>query len=232
MTTLSIPISKAGKQDKSPVCLDFEFNMEEYSDDQLKQLFIEGFKSILNSKMSKSADFPAPSNLEGAELEEARTNALTQAAKNLDDFKTGKLVKRGTAKTASKEAKEVITEAKRQCKEVVRDRLKAAKVRISTVSAKDITAAAEKLFAEREAFYIAKAKAAIAEREAEAQADAEIVDANLPKADPAKEAKLEAEKAARKTVSSAKQAGMTTKRAKGKVPVARKGDNPAIHTAH
>ncbi len=182
--------------------------------------------------MSKSADFPAPSNLEGAELEEARNNALTQAAKNLEDFKSGKLVKRGTAKTASKEGKEVLTEALRQCKEVVRDRLKAAKVRISTVAAKDITEAAKKLLSEREAFYIAKAKTALAERAEEAEVDADTVDTILPKADPAKVAKLEAEKAARKTVSSAKQAGMTAKRAKGKVPVARKGDVSAQQTAH
>lgn len=227
MTTLSIPISKAGKG----AVLDVDFNMEDYDDEQLKQLFTEGLKAILNARMSK---LPAPTKLEGAELDEARETALTQAAANLADFKSGKLVKRGTAsKSSSKEAKEVLTEALRQCKEVVRDRLKAAKVRISTVAAKDITAAAKKLLAEREEFYISKAKAALTEREADAASEADIVDANLPQPDPALVARAEKEKAEKKAVTSAKQAGMPAKRAgKGKGPVPpRKGDTP-VHTSH
>jgi hypothetical protein len=224
MATLSIPISKAGKG----VNFDVEFDMEAMPDDTLKAIIVEGLKAMLNARMSK---LPAPSTIKDAtELELAKEEALAKAAENWADLQAGKLTKRTTGAKASKEGKEVLTEALRQCKEVVRDRLKAARVRISTVAAKDITAAAQELLKSRNDFYIAKAKQAIADR----IADAEGTEIALPKEDPKKVAELEAEKATRKAATSAKQAGMTTKRAgKGKGPVPpRKGDTPSHQTAH
>jgi methionyl-tRNA synthetase len=231
MATLSIPISKAGKGATFEVdSSDLDEAMDS-NPELMKALIVEGLKSFLNSRMSKLA---APTKLEGEDLVAAKTEALAKAAENYADLKAGKLVKRTTSKSSSKEAKEVLTEALRECKEVVRDRLKAAKVRISTVAAKDITAAAKKLFAEREEFYISKAKSTLSKREAEAQSEAEVVDAALPQPDPKLVAKLEAEKVERKAATSVKQAGMVTKRAgKGKGPVPpRKGDTPAHQTQH
>jgi hypothetical protein len=230
MTTLSIPISKAGKGAVFTVeSEDLEAAMDQ-NPELMKALIVEGLKSFLNSRMSKLA---APTKLEGAELAEARTEALAKAAENYDDFKSGKLVKRTASKSSTSEKKEVLTEALRQCKEVVRDRLKAAGKRISTIAAKDVTAAAKLLLASREDFYIAKAKAALAERTAEDTAEVDIL--SLVKEDPKLVAKLEAEKAERKKETlSAKQAGITTKRAgKGKAPVPpRKGDTPSHVTSH
>jgi predicted DNA-binding protein len=229
MTTLSIPISKAGKG----VTFDIESEDVEAMLDSnpglMQAMVFEYFKTMLNAKMSK---LPAPTKLSGEEAETAKTEALAKAAENYAEIKSGKVAKRTTSKSASKEPKEVLTEALRQCKEVVRDRLKAAKKRISTVPAKLITEAAKKLLAEREEFYIAKAKAAIDARLAEDTAEVDVL--SIAQEDPKKVAELEAEKAKRKAETLSKtQAGLPLKRAgkgKGPVPV-RKGDTPA-HTAH
>jgi predicted DNA-binding protein len=193
---------------------------------------------MLNLGMSK---LPATKELTGEALEAAQAKAMEVAEANFAAIEDGsKIGKRsGKAKSKAKEDQKVINEALRLCREVVRDRLKAAGIRLNTRKASEITEAAKRYFAEREDFYIAKAKTNLAEREAEVEAngDAEFVDAILPKADPKKLAKLQAEKAERSAEAAARAAaGYPTKRgrkaksARASVPT-RKGDTPQ-HASH
>ena len=233
MATLSIPITKAKGKTFDIDEADINTMMDE-NPSLIKEAFKVYFSVMLNLGMSK---LPATKELKGEELEQAQEVALAKAKENFEAIKDGsKIAKRGAsgASKSSKAPKEILTEALRQCKEIIRDRLKAKKVRISTVAAKDITAAAKKLLAEREEFYLAKAKATLDERAAEANGEADTVDADLPKPDAKLVAKAEKEKAERKAATSAKQAGMTEKRAgkgkKGPIPP-RRGDTPQ-HVSH
>lgn len=223
MAILQIPISKGGKGAFFAVDTNDLDEAFDSNPDLMTQVITEGLKTILNSRMSKATEFPAPTKLEGADLEEAKSKALAKAAENYDDFKAGKLSKK--SKAATTEKKEVLTEALRLAKEVVKDKLKANKVRISTVAAKDITAAAKALLeADRDTF-VEKAKANLSERSATPSA---IDILALVKPDPKLVAKAEREKAEKKQERSlsAKQAGIP--KARGKV-APRRGDQPTAH---
>lgn len=207
-----IPITKAGKGVFLTVS---DEDVNALPAEVFQMVMKEGLKVVLNSRMSKLA---APSKLEGEQLEEAKTQALEAAQKNLDDLKAGKLVKRGTgsSKTAGV-ARAVMTEAMRLAKDFAKDLIRKAGMKISHVPAKDITAAA-KQFVEDDPSYIERATANLAER---AKLPTTVDISALIKESPKLKAEAEARNAAKKEkVLSAKQSGLVAKvtGTKGKVP--------------
>lgn len=222
MATLQLPISKAGKG----VTLDLtEAEFQEIqdifnSDTQLgKELLLDclkrGLAEVANSRMGK--EILAPSKLTGKALEDNKAAALAKARQNIEDYKAGKLLKKTTSKSTV--PAKVLTEARRLAREVIKDTLKANKVPLSQVAAKDITALATKMVADDPSF-VDQAKINLAERETAPKVGIDIL--AFIKRDPVKVAKAEAEKAERAKQLSAKQAGLP-KKGQGKVVPSRKG---------
>lgn len=202
MTTLNIPIAKAGKGVTFAVA-DVEDLFGTLDPADQLEIIAAGLEKKLNSRMTSSKDYPAPSKLEGDEAAEVKTKALNKAEENLRDLKAGKLRSKGSTRKTT-EKREVITEARRLAKEVVKNELRKADVKISHVKPSEITAAANSLIEEDPSF-IAQAKANLAER---TTVKSKIDIAALVKTDPALVAKAEKAKAERKAQLSAKQAAL------------------------
>jgi hypothetical protein len=203
---IQIPITKAGKGVMFAVDAD-DINLLE--PEVFAMIVKEGLKVLLNLKMSK---LDAPSKLEGDALEENKAKALELAAKNLEDLKQGKLIKRGTSgrPTASGQPREVVTEAMRLAKDFVKDAIRRAGMKISLVAASQITAAAKQQLESDPSLY-EKAKANLEER-AKIQLPGDI--SALIKESPKLKAEAEAKSAAAKEKRlSAKQAGLPAKQA-------------------
>jgi UDP-N-acetylglucosamine enolpyruvyl transferase len=150
------------------------------------------------------------------------------AEANVQDIYSGNVKITGQAK-AEKVTGKVMTEAMRLARNLVKDAMKANKIKISTVKASDITAAAKK-FIEADPTIIESAKKNLAAREA---TPTKVDIMSLIHVDPALVAKAEAKAAAAKADKplSAKQAGKVAPRAKTKPPVTA----PTVahgHTAH
>ena len=225
MATLNIPITKAGKNVTFEVDTDVFNTLMETNTALALELVAEGFKAILNKRMTTG--FDAPSKLEGKALEEQKAAALSKAQQNLDDFIAGKLSSRKASGKAKGVERAVMTEAMNLARSVVKDRIRKAGKRPSLVATKDITAAAKKLVEADESF-IETAKATIAER-AKVQTEVDLDD--FIKEDATLVAKADKAKAERKSQLSAKQAGKPASRAKGKVPP-RRPEMSAGSTAH
>jgi|SRR5690348_9870485 len=221
MAILQIPIAKAGKGVTFAVDTDVFNELMADNPEAAMRIVEEGFKAILNSRMSKLA---APSKLEGADYEANKAAALAKAEENLDDLKAGKLVKRASTAKATGVDRAVMTKAVQLARDVIRGELRKAGVKISHVAPREITEYAKQQVAENPK-YIEDAKALIAEA-AEIKPSVDI--ASVIKLDPKRVAKAEKEKAARKEERqlSAKQAGIVGKR--GKAPPRR----PQEQTAH
>ena len=203
MAILQIPITKAGKGVTFSVDTD---EINELPVEVFARIVEEGMKVLLNSRMSK---LEAPSKLEGAALESAKTAALAKAAENLSDLKAGKLVKRSASAKASTVDRAVMTEALRLAKEVVKNEIRKAGEKPSHYAASQITAMAKEVL-EADDSYLATAKANIDSRTAIV-----VPKLTIQKPDATKVAKLEADKADKQKQLSAKQAGLP---GKGKVP--------------
>lgn len=213
MATLNIPISKGGKDCTFALDTDVFNQLMTDNPELAQEIVAEGFKTILNKRMTTG--FDAPSKLKGEALEKQREAALAKAQQNLDDFVAGNLSSRKASTKAKGIDRAVMTEAMNAAKAVVRDLIRKAGKRPSLVAAKDITAAAKRLV-EDDPSYIEAAKATIAER---AQIKASVDLGDLLKEDATLVAKADKAKAERKAQLSAKQAGKPEKRAKGgKVP--------------
>lgn len=159
MAILQIPITKAGKGVTFSVDTD---EINELPAEVFARIVEEGMKVLLNSRMSK---LEAPSKLEGAALESAKTAALAKAAENLSDLKAGKLVKRSASAKASTVDRAVMTEALRLAKEVVKNEIRKAGEKPSHYAASQITAMAKEVL-EADDSYLATAKANIDSRTA------------------------------------------------------------------
>lgn len=223
MATLNIPITKAGKGVNFELDTDVFNQLMTDNPELALEVVAEGFKTILNKRMTTG--FDAPSKLEGKALEDQKAAALAKAQQNLDDFVAGKLSTRKAGGKAKGVERAVMTEAMNVAKAVVRDRIRKAGKRPSLVAAKDITAAAKRLVEADESF-IENAKATIAER-AKVQTSVNLDD--LIKEDATLVAKADKAKAERKAQLSAKQAGKPSKRA-GKAPPRR--PEMSASTAH
>jgi len=206
-----VPISKAKRS--------IEVDESDLSDEMFKLVVAEGLKVLLNAKMSTIKT----TGKEGEELANLQAEAYAKAETNLSDLKAGKVSKGRATSKITKDGKKiagpVLVEARRRAKEIVRNELRAANVRISLVAASDITKAAN-AFLETDAGQqiIVDAEAAIAAR-AGVKSGLNILD--MVKESPILVKRAETEKAERKSVSSAKQAGKPKVRASGKVPPAK-----------
>lgn len=175
-------------------------------DDVYREALMQGLKVIAERAMSKITKEAYPNETERKAAIKAKAEA------NVQDMYDGKT--KITGKAAVKKASgAVMTEAMRLARNLVKDAMKANKIKISTVKASEITAAAKALI-EADATIIPTAEANLKQRE---QTPLKIDITSLIHADPALVAKDEAKKAAAKANKplSAKQAGKVAPRAKG-----------------
>lgn len=196
MAILNIPVTKAGRK--------IEVDSETLPEDMYQLALEEGLKAILNRGMTKITT----KDLEGDELRAAQEAAYAKAEENRAKLYAGD-VRKGRATATTKDGKKVssaiLIEARRLAKNVVKDQLKAAKVVLRTVPAAKITEIANELIA-NDPSYIAQAETNLASR-AEVKPAVDLSDFIAHAADPKLVAKVEAEKAERKTSLSATQAG-------------------------
>lgn len=204
MAKLQVPVSKG----KGVV----EFDTETLPDAVFREAMIQGLKVLLNRGMTKIVKG-------GYASEDAyHEAAMAKAQENAANINAGKIRIMGAK--ADKASGKAMVEARRIARAMVKDELKKAGVKVSYIEASEITKAANALIA-ADPTILEKAKAAIAEREAEAsQLGSALTD--IAKAIPVSEkrkAKAEAEQAKAKALSAA-QAGKT------------KPSKPAGATAH
>ena len=201
MAILKVPVSKAGAS--------LDVDVDKIPQDAFAIVVLEGLKVLLAKKMSKIT----VAKLEGEDLAKAQAAALEVAKGNLSDIMEDKVKsgRSGSSKTKGVPGA-VMTEARRLAKAVVKDQIRAAKIKISTVPASDITAAANELIASDDS-YVIQAKANL---EARATVKPTIDITKLIQPDPKLVAKAEAKKAEAKKNAplSAKQAGKVAPRAK------------------
>ena len=132
MTVYAVPITKAKKN--------LQVDSDGLSDDICAIIFAEGLKALLNKNMSKIT----VKDLDGEDLEAAKTAALAKGEENLENLKNGNLRKR----KSSKESREVTTEARRLAREAVKAAFRDAGKKITGIKGSVITAAADELIAE------------------------------------------------------------------------------------
>lgn len=202
MAIMSVPVTK-GKGN-------IEINTDDIPEAVYAEALLQGLKVLLNrgaSKVTKET-YPVEDELKAA--------AMAKAEEQKALVMSGGIRFTGQAKS-KKASGQVMTEARRLAKNLVKDEMKRQGIKISHVDAKDITTAANQLL-EQMPELIVQAEANIAER------DKTPVKIDLKAIIPVNEGKKAKEEARKKDKPiSAKQAGMVTKRAKGK---------PAEATAH
>lgn len=204
MAKIQVPVSKG----KGTI----EFDTETLPEAVYREAMIQGLKVLLNRGMTKIVKG-------GYASEDAyHEAAMAKAQENAANINAGKIRIMGAK--ADKASGKAMVEARRIARAMVKDELKKAGVKVSYIEASEITKAANALIA-ADPTILEKAKAAIAEREAEAsQLGSALTD--IAKAIPVSEkrkAKAEEEKAKAKALSAA-QAGKT------------KPSKPAGATAH
>lgn len=171
-----------------------------------KEALAQGLKVLLNRSMTKITKeaYPNPNELKAA--------AMAKAAETLEAMKAGKIRIMGAK--ADKVSGKVMTEARRIAKNMVKEEMKAQKIKISYVDAKDITAAANALIAANPDI-VEEAKKNIEAQEAKTKGALEKINlASLVPINEKKKGKIEAEKAQAKAQLSKTQAGKTAVRAK------------------
>jgi hypothetical protein len=164
-------------------------------DDVYREALLQGLKVIAERAMSKITKEAYPDEAERKAAIKAKAEA------NIEDMYAGKV--KITGATAVKKASgAVMTEAMRLARNLVKDAMKANKIKISTVKASDITAAAKQLIA-NDPSIVTTAEANLKVREA---TPVKLDIMSLVKADPelvakaaAKAAKAKADKPLSKT---------------------------------
>lgn len=199
MATFKLKVIKA----KAEIEIDSDILPEDVYREALKL----GLEVLANRKMSKitKAAYPVEAELKAAVMKAAEAN--------IEDMKKGDI--KFSTKAASKKASgAVMTEARRLAKNLVKDELKRAKIKISTVDAKEITKAANEILAsEHGEAIIAQAEQNLKERDEVKITGVNI--AEIVKINPEKAAKVAAKaKPKAEGQLSAKQAGMAATRQK------------------
>lgn len=199
MTIMQIPVTKS----KGFITIDTE---KDIPDDVYEEVVRLGLKVLANRGTSKITKTTYPNE---AELKVA---AQAKADEQVELIRTSKIKFSGGKAKKSGLPAAVMTEARRLAKNVVKDELKKRGEKISHYAAKDITAAANQLL-ESDPSFIEMAKENLAAREA---TPSKLDIGSLLKASPELVKKAEAKKAKASGTLSAKQAGKTAPRAKGK----------------
>ena len=186
-----------------------EVDASKLPDAVYREALMQGLKVIAERAMSKITKEAYPDEAQRKAAIKAKAEA------NIEDMYQGKTKITGEAKV-KKASGAVMTEAMRLARNLVKDAMKANKIKISTVKASEITAAAKQLL-DADPSITATAEANLKAREA---TPIKIDISKLIHADPALVAKDEAKKAAAKAAKplSAKQAGKVAPRAKGAKP--------------
>ena len=197
-TILSIPCVKGKKN--------IDIHTGKLPESVYREALMQGLKQILNRGMTKvtKAQYPISAELEA--------KAMEVAAETVEAMYAGKTKIMMTGAKVAKASGAVMTEARRIARNIIKDELKAQKIKISHVAAKDITAAANAYIAENKEI-IKQAEESLKAADASRTKAATAV-ANLAKAipiDAKKVAKVEADKAKAKETLSATQAGLTKK---------------------
>lgn len=210
MAIVKIPVPKAKGEY-------IEIDTDKIPQDMWNEAVLQGLKQMLGRGMSKisKTTYPKADELAAAAKAKAEENAKAILENDQKKIKLstdkGKTVKMSGA---------VNTEAMRLARQVVKDLIKKAGGKISHYKASEITTAAKAVLADPEQGppIIAKAEAAVADREAMPKGGIDIM--SLIKESPELVAKAEAKKAeAQKDKPlSAKQAGQTQKRQKAPPP--------------
>ena len=174
-----------------------------------REALMQGLKVLAERGMSKLTKEAYPDEAERKAAIKAKAEA------NVQDMYAGKTKITGETKV-KKASGAVMTEAMRLARNLVKDAMKANKIKISTVKASEITAAAKQLL-DADPSILATAQANL---EARSATPLKIDITKLIHADPELVAKDEAKKAKAKADKplSAKQAGKVAPRAKGSKP--------------
>lgn len=188
-----------------------EVDTAQLPDAVYREALMQGLKVMAERAMSKLTKEAYPDETE------RKAAIKAKALENIQDMYAGK-VKITGAPTVKKASGAVMTEAMRLARNLVKDAMKANKIKISTVKASDITAAAKALIA-NDPSIVTTAEANLKAREA---TPVKIDITALIHADPELVAKAEAKAAKAKADKplSAKQAGKVVPRAKGSKPKA------------
>lgn len=177
-------------------------SMSNIPDDMFEEIVYRGLSDVLNSGMSKILT----KDLEGEELEKAKTAAFEKAEENLKELMASKVKHKGARATkATKVSREVNTEALRLARDIIKDQIRADGGKPSHYKASDITKWAKELI-EADPSFLAQATANIEARKAKPIAislSGLKPDAELVKKDDARKAKNKVAKGQL----SAKQAG-------------------------
>lgn len=190
---LSIPCTKS----KGFVSID----TDKLTDAVLVEVYLQGLKVLANRGQSKITKVTYPNE------DEMKAAAQAKAEANVTDIYEGKI--KFTGGKAKKASGAVMTEARRLAKNVVKDHLKQEGYKISHIEAKEITRLANELL-DSDPSYVEQAKVNIEERaKMPVKIDIKTVQVSAKKV-----AAADAKKA--KDQLSAKQAGKTKVRAKGK----------------
>lgn len=201
MAKIVVPVVKS----KGTVELDTDTLPQEVYEEALKL----GLKELANRGMSKITKTTYP------KADELKAAAQAKAEANVAAMNEGK-IRFMTGKTKGASGA-VMTEARRLAKNIVKDELKKAKIKISHVDPKEITAAAKALLeSETGPSIIEQATANLAEREKTSIKGIDI--SALVKTSPELVAKAEAKRKDKPL--SAKQAGKVAKRKPGTQPTA------------
>jgi len=200
MAILKIPVTKAGNRL-------IEVDPGQLSDEIYAIALVEGLKPLINKGMSKILT----KNLDGDELEAAKSAAYAIAEKNLENLYAGK-VRKGRVAATTADGKKVpgvvLTEARRLAKEVVKNEIRASGGKISHYEASEITKAANELLAADSSFI----ETATANIEARTKIKSAVDISTLIHESPKLVAAAEKAKAERKSQLSAKQAGKAAPR--------------------
>lgn len=125
---IKVPIVKATRKNDASWA---EVDLEQLPPDVLKEIYLQGCKTLLNRGMSKIT----------GKKDDASVKAVMEiAAKNLEDLYAGKV--RMSAGVRTKITGAVKTEAMRIARQIIKDGLKAEGLKVSHYSAKDISEAA------------------------------------------------------------------------------------------
>ena len=225
-----------------------DVDLDSIPDDYIDYIYVHGMTAIINAgKTTKAAALSGITKLSDADKAKAYARSMAISEKNLADLYAGKFaIKKSKGKKASDAdglPKAVQTEARRIAREMVRDDIRAAGGKVSHYSAADITKVADQYIADNPAI-VEKAQANLAAVKDTAAHMTKVNIGDFIKPDPKKVAEAEANKQAaaeRKAAKplSAKQAGMTTTKAKPATKVERDNNSflaalkaDTTHSAH
>ena len=190
-----------------------DIDIEAIGEENWDKIIMAGLSHFINLRMSKITGLK---ELEGEKLADAQRDALKIAKENVDKILSGSIgtkAKAGASKPSGRET----TIAVQLARQFLKDQMRIANIRLNTVPAKDLTAAAKRLV-ETDPSYLEAARKQLAEAEAKATEASAFNINDFVKASPELVAKIEAEKKAKAKDKplSAKQAGKAKATAKAK----------------